>query len=212
MMIQAIAGAFALVQSAEPAPADGAEPPDPCRFGPYGPAAELIDTAPVEIGLEGFETYEGEVPTADIIDPCGLRFADLSGVWAFNGLQTVAYHDLRTGEFSMRFTHIPYDHPFFDTWAIRFGDPAVDGFIAPEAQTLQLTFNSIYPPNVEATCPDRYRRRVDYIAIALSYDDAGRVVLTGARPRARIDAQCVETFIEFETDTIVRTGVEGAAP
>lgn len=212
MMIQAMAGAFALVQSAELATAGQAEPPDPCRFGTYGPGAELIDTAPVEIGLEGLETFEGEVPTADIVDPCGLRFADLSGVWAFNGHQAVAYHDLRTGEFRMRFTHIPYDHAYFETWAIRFGYPVLDGVIAPEAQTLQLTFNSIYPPNVEATCPDRYRRRVNYIAIGLGYDDAGRVVLTGARPRARIDAQCVETFIEFETDTIVRTGVEGAAP
>ncbi len=46
MMIQAMAGAFALLQSADPAPVDGAEPPDPCRFGTYGPAAELHERRP----------------------------------------------------------------------------------------------------------------------------------------------------------------------
>lgn len=212
MLIRAMAGAFALLQSAEPAPVSQADSMDPCRFGVHGPGVELTDIAPVEVDLEGFADFEGEIPTVDILDPCGLRFADLSGVWTFNGHQAVAYHDLRTGDLRMRFTHIPYDDPYFATWAIRFGYPVLDGVIALEAQSIQLTFNSVYPPTVEETCPDRYRHRVDYIAIGLGYDEAGRVVLSGVRPRGRIDPQCVETLIEFETDTIVRTGVERAAP
>lgn len=185
---------------------------DPCAPGRFGPAAELRDVRPVQLDFAGADAFAGVTPTADIVDPCGLRYADLSGVWSFNGRQAVSYHDLRSGRFRMRLTHVPFDDPYFETWAMRFGYEVMEGVIRPEAEELQLSLNSIYPPHVEATCPDRFRHRIAYISVRLGYDDEGRVLLQGVRPRPRIDEACVETLMEFETDTITRTGVEEGPP
>ena len=189
--------------------AAGAQP-DLCRFGSFGPGAALSDLRPVELELEGVEAFEGPVPTVDIIDPCGLRYSDLSGVWTFNGYQVVGYHDLRTGRFRMRLTHVPYDRPYFETWALRFGYPVLEGVVGPEAEDIRLGLNSVYPPRVRDTCPDQYEHFAGYLSIALAYDEDGRVVLTATRPLASIDDACVQSLDRFVTDRVVRTGVEGA--
>lgn len=197
-------------------PADGGAQPlapqadDPCRFGTYGPPAALSDLRPVELDYAGFETFEGQIPGVDVTDPCGLRFSDLTGVWEFNGYQAVAYHDLRTARFQMRLTHVPYDEPYFETWAMRFGFPVLDGAIGPHAESNALALNSLYPPNVQASCPEQYQSRVEYLTIRLGYDGQGRPLLAVTRPYSLIDSACVETLDRFVTDIIVRTGVEAA--
>lgn len=183
---------------------------DPCPSGTHGPAAELTGLRPVELDLAGVDAFVGDIPTVDVADPCGLRFADLSGVWTFNGYQAAAYHDLRTRRFRMRLTHVPYDRPYFETWAMRFGYQVLDGVIGPDAEEIRLTLNSIYPPNVRNTCPEQYQHQVEYLTAALDYDPQGRIRLTVTRPYALIDGSCVETLDRFVTDTIVRTGVEEA--
>jgi hypothetical protein len=183
---------------------------DPCPAGTHGPAVEVTGLRPVELDLAGVDAFEGDIPTVDVADPCGLRFADLSGVWTFNGYQAAAYHNLRTRRFRMRLTHVPYDRPYFETWAMRFGYQVLDGVIGPDAEDIRLTLNSIYPPNVRNTCPEQYQHQVEYLTAALDYDPLGRVRLTVTRPYALIDGSCVETLDRFVTDTIVRTGVEEA--
>ncbi|PIW31345.1 MAG: hypothetical protein COW29_02235, partial [Rhodobacterales bacterium CG15_BIG_FIL_POST_REV_8_21_14_020_59_13] len=69
---------------------------------------------------------------------------------------------------------------------------------------------NIYPPNVRNTCPEQYQHQVEYLTVVLDYDPQGRARLTVTRPYPLIDGDCVETLDRFVTDTIVRTGVEGA--
>jgi len=183
---------------------------DPCPAGIHGPSAQLTGLRPVELDLAGIDEFEGDIPTVDVADPCGLRFTDLSGVWTFNGYQAAAYHDLRTRRFRMRLTHVPYDRPYFETWAMRFGYQVLDGVIGPDAEDVRLTMNNIYPPNVRNTCPEQYQHQVEYLTVVLDYDPQGRARLTVTRPYPLIDGDCVETLDRFVTDTIVRTGVEGA--
>ncbi|MBI1235344.1 MAG: hypothetical protein GC188_01510 [Alphaproteobacteria bacterium] len=201
-------GTMLALQAAENADA-GAER-DPCPSVTHGPAVELTDLRPVELDLEGSDAFEGDIPTVDIADPCGLRFTDLSGVWTFNGYQAAAYHDLRTGRFRMRLTHVPYDSAYFETWELRFGYPVLDGVIGPDAEEIALSLNDIHTPNVRNTCPEQYQQEVEYLTVALDYDLQGRPRLTVTRPRSTIDEACVETLDRFVTDTIVRTGVERA--
>lgn len=192
-------------------PATGDVPlPDPCLAGAAGPSAELIDLRPVELFYAGVDAFEGVIPTVDVIDPCGLRFADLSGVWSFNGHQTVGYHDLRTGRFRLRLTHVPYDQPYFETWAMRFGFTVLDGVVTPQAEAIHLSLNQLYPPSVRTSCPDQYQTYIGYLSVRLGYDERGRTLLSVTRPYTQIDGACVETLQRFVTDTIVRTGVETA--
>ncbi|MGX6648835.1 hypothetical protein ACWCOP_12940 [Maricaulaceae bacterium MS644] len=202
--------AVVLAMQAGADPATGEAPiPDPCLAGVHGSPAELIDLRPVELPYAGVDDVEGAIPTVDVIDPCGLRFADLSGVWTFNGYQAVAYHDLRTGRFRLRLTHVPYDQPYFETWAMRFGFPVLDGVVGPQAEAIHLSLNQLYPPSVRTSCPDQYQTYMGYLSVRLGYDERGRTLLSVTRPYTQIDGACVETLQRFVTDTIVRTGFEG---
>lgn len=201
--------ALQTVDAQQPADADAGAAADPCRFGTAGPPAALTDLRPVELPYAGVDDFEGAIPTIDVTDPCGLRFADLSGVWTFNGYQAVAYHDLRTGNLRMRLTHVPYDQPYFETWAMRFGFPVLDGVVGPQAEAIHLSLNQLYPPSVRTSCPDQYQTYMGYLSVRLGYDERGRTLLSVTRPYTQIDGACVETLQRFVTDTIVRTGVEG---
>ncbi len=207
-----LAGTFLLTGQAAAQPSSAGEvleaevQPDPCAAGVFGPAAEAIDIRPVELPYE--LRYDGVVPTWDVIDPCGLRYADLSGVWTFNGYQAVAYHDLRTGRFRMRFTHIAEDRDYRSIWAYRFGDEVISGVIEPDVENIEVHLLSRYPPNVQRSCPDEYAFEDIYYRLELGYDSQGRVRMRGTRQYSNIDSNCFIYTNNFLTDEIVRTGVE----
>ncbi len=179
---------------------------DPCAAGVFGPAALETDIRPVELPHE--LRYDGAVPTWDVDDPCGLRFADLSGVWMFNGYQAVAYHDLRTGRFRMRFTHVAPDRDYRRIWDYRFGDAIIDGVIVPDVNQIVVSLLSRYPPGVQQSCPDDYESADPYYRLVLDYDQQGRVRIQGTRQYSRIDSSCFIYIDDFLTDQIIRTGVE----
>lgn len=65
----------------------------PCTGGTHGAPLNAVFTREDETQVE-------------ILDPCGLRFTDLSGLWDNFGRQTIVTHDQRTGDFAIRLMHI----------------------------------------------------------------------------------------------------------
>lgn len=181
---------------------------DQCASGRHGVAFERVDPDPVVFELP--LNTDQEPPRRGFSDPCGLRFLDLSGVWSFDGLQAVVYHNLRTREFKLRLTHIPYDEPLFQTWARRFGHQPLVGVIGPDGDAVSMTANIVYPPRFEAVCPDQYQQDIEMLAIRMGYDSEGRVMMELDRMRSFINDSCEEDIREFVTTRITRTGVEGA--
>lgn len=200
-----LAAAAVALQPEAGAPDEAAA--DPCRFGSHGPGAELILDAPPP----DYPGYEGEPRPLTVEDPCGLRFTDLSGVWYSDGVQFIAYHDLRTGALALRFMHVPYDSPLFSTWGFRFGDAASFGVIAPDAASVEMYSNLRFPTRLRSICPDEGEIVHRSHDVRLDYDEAGRPRLTRTRMHSHLTvAPCRVRHERFVTSIYVR-GEIGAA-
>ena len=199
-------GAIAILATAQPAEPE-AEAADPCRFGAHGPAADItLETAPPD-----YPGFTDEVPPLTVRDPCGLRFTDLSGVWSADGVQYIAYHDLRTGEIVFRFMHVPYNEPLFSTWGFRFADPSAFGVIAPDASRIEMYSHLRFPNRLRDICPDDAEPIYRSHHVQLDYDDQGRPRLTRTRMHSYLRvAPCRIDHERFVESRYTRTPVGGA--
>lgn len=207
MAISAIAALGTIATLAGGQPAEEAAS-DPCRFGVHGPAADitLADTPPVYPG------FTGESEALTVSDPCGLRFTDLSGVWERDGVQLIADHNLRTGEFALRFMHVPFDDARFRTWGFRFGDPSASGRIGPQAETIELFVTLRFPTRLRGICPEEGERNDRAHRVALDYDDEGRPRISLTRMHSLLSvAPCRVEHVEFVPGSYTLTSI-GRAP
>lgn len=162
----------------------------PCSFGVYGPPLNVRDP---DLAVSGVE----------IFDPCGLRFTDLSGLWALSGsFQVIAYHERRGGGLSMRFTHIDPDNDYYRIWGYMFGDDWYRGLIAPDA--VELLAIARYPESMREVCPDDWETPFPVHSIHLGYAPTGQVTITGSRIRNTLSPQCEMTYLDTVVDSFAR--------
>ncbi|MGJ3232124.1 MAG: hypothetical protein ACFE0P_10025 [Oceanicaulis sp.] len=178
----------------EPAASEGA--PDPCRFGRHGPAARLT----LDVPAPDYPGYGGEAPPLTVDDACGLRFLDLGGVWESDGVQFIASHDVRTGDFALRFMHVPYNDARFRVWGFRFGDPSAFGRIGPDAEAMELYANLRFPTRLRGVCPQEGERQDRVHALVLDYDPEGRPRIGLTRMHSTLDVAPCRVRHEYFVD------------
>ncbi len=109
-----------------------------------------------------FVTFPGEGVL--LIDPCGYRTENLSGVWqhTFSDQQYVVSHDPRTGAFSARLMYVPSDDEERAKWGRGLGHVIISGRLHERDIWLQQHLN--FPLEAKSRCPDQY----DFIGPAVS--------------------------------------------
>jgi len=168
----------------------------PCNGGTHGQPLNAIFTREDETRIE-------------ILDPCGLRFTDLSGLWDNFGRQSIVTHDQRTGDFAIRMMHITNEDDWYSTWGYQFGDYHYRGRIGLDADAIDISAISRFPVRTRQNCPEQFERSVPSNRIYLGYSMDGRPQLISIRTRYSLESDCSITFLETVDDYFIKLEFEG---
>jgi len=168
----------------------------PCHGGTHGPPLNAVITREDETQIE-------------ILDPCGLRFTDLSGLWSNFGRQTIVTHDQRTGDFAIRMMHISNEDDWYVIWGYQFGDYQYRGRIGLEAVAIEISAFSRFPVTTRENCPEQFERSLPSNRVYLGYSMDGRPRMISTRPRYSLESDCSITFLENVDDHFIKLEFEG---